>query len=376
MKKLFSFLLAAAMIVSVIAAVPSNASANSPDDPAFYSVPESDPAFPEQSETPFVLQDEITFSPVRSTPSSRELGIMRLREAGCSEFSIESFSDEELEQLSEAKKVIISTSYFAEVYDEDDGEASLINISYDNFIELEQQDVLEDDEQLPILLPSNATVEQGQVTPMAVQNTNGGRLKVETRLFQISNSSNSGGYCVASEFLWFKMPSYRGTDVFAITRDSGTVEVPNYHGRLQYIEKRRTYSSFGGTITATPAQSFLHTQYLSNDAPSNTGYGIRFNVPTDTNPPAYMFPNQIFVSRQYSNLCGHVHYYGYLRYPDISPQYFNHWTTYLHKKASAWGLGFSFSVSYPLGAAISIQPRFAPKFDRVNITLLAKWVKK
>lgn len=376
MKKLFSFLLAAAMIVSAIAAVPSNASANSPDEPAFYSVPESDSAFPEQSENPFALQDEITFSPVRRAPSSRELGIMRLREAGCSDFSIESFSDEELEQLSAAKKVIISTSYFAEVYDADSGEASLVNISYDNFIELEQEDVLEDEEELPILLPSDANMEHEQESPMAIQNTNGGRLKVETRLFPIANSSNPGGYCVASEFCWSKMPSYRSTDVFAITRDSGTVAVPNYQGRLQYVEKRRTYCSLGGTVTVSRPQSYLHTQSLPNDAPPNTGYGIRFNVPTDDNPPAYMFPNQIFVSRQYSNLCGHVHYYGYLRYPGISPQYFNHWTAYLHKKASALGLGFSFSVSYPIGAAISIQPRFVPKFDRLTIILLSKWVKK
>ncbi len=375
MKKLFSLLLTAAMIVSTLVAVPSGASASSPEEPTLYSVPEYDPAFPEQSETPFAIQEEVTFSPVRSAPSSRELGIMRLREAGCSDFTIESFSDEELEQFSEAKKVIIITSYYAEVYDADADEASLINVSYDNFIELEQQDALEEEE-LPILLPSDANVEQEQISPMAAYNTNGGRLIVESRLFQIANSSNPGGYCVASEFCWSKMPSYRGTDIFAITRDSGTVEVPNYHGRLQYIEKRRTYSSLGGTITATPAQSYLHTQHLSNDAPANTGYGIRFNVPTDTNPPAYMFPNQVFISRQYSNLCGHVHYYGFLRYPGISPQYFNHWTTYLHKKASALGLGFSFSVSYPLGAEISIQPRFVPKFDRVNITLLAKWVKK
>ena len=192
MKKIFSFLLAAAMIVSAIAAVPSNASAYSQDEPTFYLVPESDTAFPEQSETPFVIQDEIIFSPVRSAPSGRELGIMKLREAGCSDFSIESFSDEELEQLSTATKVIISTSYFAEVYDADSGEASLVNISYDNFIELEQQDILEDEEELPILLPSDANIENEQVSPMVVKNTNGGRLIVETRLFRIANSGNPG----------------------------------------------------------------------------------------------------------------------------------------------------------------------------------------
>ena len=192
MKKIFSFLLAAAMIVSAIAAVPSNASAYSQDEPTFYLVPESDPAFPEQSETPFVIPDVIIFSPVGSAPSGRELGIMKLREAGCSDFSIESFSDEELEQLSTATKVIISTSYFAEVYDADSGEASLVNISYDNFIELGQQDILEDEEELPILLPSDANIENEQVSPMVVKNTNGGRLIVETRLFRIANSGNPG----------------------------------------------------------------------------------------------------------------------------------------------------------------------------------------
>ena len=206
MKKLFSLLLTAAMIVSTLVAVPSGASASSPEEPTLYSVPEYDPAFPEQSETPFAIQEEVTFSPVRSAPSSRELGIMRLREAGCSDFTIESFSDEELEQFSEAKKVIIITSYYAEVYDADADEASLINVSYDNFIELEQQDALEEEE-LPILLPSDANVEQEQISPMAAYNTNGGRLIVESRLFQIANSSNPGGYCVASEFCWSKMPS-------------------------------------------------------------------------------------------------------------------------------------------------------------------------
>lgn len=194
-----------------------------------------------------------------------------------------------------------------------------------------------------------------------------------SNIYHVVNSSNPGGYYMVSDFVWTKMPLYRSTDVFAITRDTGTVEVPKFFGRIQYSEKRRIYNSFGNTVTVSSVQNYSYTQNLSNDAPANTGYGIRFNVPADVAPPSYMFPNQIFTSRQYHSLRGHVHYYGYLRYPSITPQYFNHWITYLHKKGYAVNLGSSFSVSYPIGAAISIEPRFAPKFDKLTYTLLAKW---
>lgn len=375
MKKAICFSLMVAMLFCSAAIMPSSASAVSAEENTFSLPAESDPAAALQNDNPYAVQSEITFSPVRNAPSSRELGIMKLREAGCSDFTIESFSDEELELLSTATKVITSTLYFAEIYDEESGETSMVGISCEDFQRLEEQDVVEEEE-IPVLIPSDSGSEADIESLTITVPMNGGLLKVEPKLFRVVDSNNPGGYCVTSEFLWSRMPKFRGTDVFAITRDSGTVEVPNFRGRIQYSERRRVYNSFGSTVTVSPAQYYTHAKSLSNDAPSNTGYGIRFNEPTDVPAPSYMFPNQLYTSRQYYNLRGHVRYYGYLRYPNITPQYFNHWITYLHKKGNAVNLGFSFSVSYPIAAAISIAPKFRPKFDRMDATLIARWDKR
>lgn len=171
------------------------------------------------------------------------------------------------------------------------------------------------------------------------------------------------------------MPSYRGTDLFALTRDTGTVEVPNFKGYLQYSERRRTYNSFGGHVTVSTGY-YTHKEYPANDDKTNSGFGIRYTVPYDVAPPVSMPANRLMIASQYSNLKGYVCYDGYLRYPGIVPQYFNHWITYIHQKGWALGLGFSFSVEYPKGAAINIEPRFTKKFDRMNETVLALWNKK
>lgn len=370
MKRTVCFQIAIVLLIFAVIGIPSAAIASAPAENVFSPVSDNDSIDASQNDSPFVLQSEIIFNPVKDAASDRDLGVMRLREAGCSEFTIGCFSDEELELLSTAKKVIITTAYFAEVCDESSGESNMVNISYEDFLQLEQQDIIEEEE-LPVLISSDDSSEQGMVSSPAVQKKmNGGLLRATSRFIQTDSQS---GYCMSSDFVWVKMPSYRSTDVFAITRDSGTVEVPNFSGRIQYIEKRRTYYSFGGGISVSPEKTYLHTKSLANDDSSNTGFGIRFNVPSNILPPSHMFPNQVFRSRKYYNLSGHIHYYGYLRYPSLIPQYFNHWTTYLHRKGYVVNLGASFSVQYPYGAAISIEPRFAPKFDKLSYTLTTRY---
>lgn len=139
MKKFFCFSLMVAMLLCAVMVMPSSGS-NAAEEADFSLVPDSDPMADLQNNNPYAIQSEITFTPVRNAPSARELGIMRLREAGCSDFTIECFSDEDLEILSTATKVLISTSYFAETIDEESGESSMAGVSYEDFMRLEEQD--------------------------------------------------------------------------------------------------------------------------------------------------------------------------------------------------------------------------------------------
>lgn len=155
MKKVIGFSLIAVLLLCTVIGVPSSTGASSPAENTFSLVSDPDPIADSQGDNPYILQSEIIFSPVEDDLTSRELGIMRLREAGCSDFTIGCFSDEDLELLSTATSVITCTSYFTEVFDEESGESSLVAISYEDFLQLEQQDVIEEEETLPILIPFN-----------------------------------------------------------------------------------------------------------------------------------------------------------------------------------------------------------------------------
>lgn len=229
------------------------------------------------------------------------------------------------------------------------------------------------DDELPIIVPGG---EEAQGTNSGViARVDRGKLMVVCKMYQLSGIQS--GYCMTSDFRWLAMPAYRGTDLLGITRGSNTAEIPGgFKGYIKYKENKRLYSSIGGRLTVSPVQTVGHSQNLANDDRTSRGYGIRFNVPNNVNPPASMFPNQTFWARKYYNLSGHVQYCGLLKLPSISPQNFNHWVTYLHQKGYQLGLGFSFSVTYPFGASLSVEPRFSPKFTYVPFTVLARYVIK
>lgn len=152
MKKIICLTMLAALLICTAIGMPSSASSELTPESTISLVPDSDPEAPEQSDNPYAEQSEITFNPDESAASARELGIMRLREAGCSDFTISCFSDEELEMLASATKALVFTSYFTEVYDEESDEASLVAVSYEDFAQFEQEDANEEEE-IPVLIP-------------------------------------------------------------------------------------------------------------------------------------------------------------------------------------------------------------------------------
>ena len=373
MKRIICFVMMAAMLLCVGFGTKSNAAAEPGQEPNFELQPvaldASDPDY-----NPYAVCREITFTPVDDPSiSARELGIMRIQESGGSDF-LDCFDDEFLELISTATSVSVAETYYLEQYDELTGEADLVAVSYEEFMNAEPAETEEPiDDELPIIVPGG---EEAQGTNAGViARVDRGHLMVVCKMYQLSGIQS--GYCMTTDFRWLAMPAYRGTDLLGITRDSSTAEIPGgFKGYIKYKENKQLYSSIGGRMTVYPVQTVGHSQNLANDDRTSHGYGIRFNVPNNVNPPASMFPNQTFWAREYYNLSGHVQYCGLLKLPSISPQNFNHWVTYLHQKGYQLGLSFSFSVTYPFGASLSVEPRFSPKFNYVPFTVLARYVIK
>lgn len=157
MRKHICFVLSAVMLLCAVVGASPAITADSESEGAIYQMPDAD-----VNDNPYAQQYEIVFAPVRGTFSEEEIGLMHLRASKMPDYIIDSFTDEEIAEFAKATKAVISVSYYTETFDEVSGESSMVNISYEDFQQLELVDAGEEEYYLPALIQSE--MEQGAET--------------------------------------------------------------------------------------------------------------------------------------------------------------------------------------------------------------------
>jgi hypothetical protein len=173
---------------------------------------------------------------------------------------------------------------------------------------------------------------------------------------------------MAGQFIWTKMPSYRGKDFYGFVRDTNTVEVPGcFHSIMLYTEQ--DYMFLAGNYGVTHTKYGDPIKHQKDDIPNNAGenhnaYTMEMNLPSNLMPPAQMLQGSSFIAKVYYGLQGGVQYGQALKQPSIMPQNFNIWLTYLHEKG--WKIQISPpSINIPATGGFSITPYFESVYDTV-----------
>lgn len=300
-------------------------------------------------------QETIRFNEKKyeSIRSEKEKGKAKLLDSGYSEVCVNNIPDETLEVIASAKTAEQTVSYYTET--EQNGSINLVKLSKKDFNaisditpDVDPNEVIVIDEKgQPISKSSDAT------TKSITSSIDGGTVKVITTMYSVSSSTPSH-YQVVSSFQWTKMPSYRGTDIFGITRDSNTVYKPGTFGNYTYNQtvKRNWYASSNGPIFLNESYTSTQKNNLANSDSSTAAFAIKHSLPADYIPGSVL-AGTFYSTTQHYNLQGAVWYQGYLKQPSIQPTNFNHWSTYQHQKSITWG---SPTISYPWGASITISP--------------------
>lgn len=306
--------------------------------------------------------------------SNSELAESRLLLNGHSYEFIQSIDDDNLDIIASADSVMQVVSYFVEMHDSLTDTVELTQVSPSDFYELGEDDLEDIPENFADrVMPQGGEIRSGGgnevINPIINASVNGGKLVMLTSFYYVNNSQYASHYLVVSEFAWTKMPNYRGTDFFGLSRDSSTNILPNtFNNYYSYKRYRYFYMATNHGVTRS-LNSVNQITYRNrpNDDSSWNALAIRYSVPADVNPPVSMFVGQSFLSSNYIGLRGGVCYQGTLKYPSIKPQYFNHIATYLHQK----GLIFagSVSVNYPLGLSFYVS-NFAPKYSNPMVQIL------
>ena len=310
--------------------------------------------------------------------SNIELAESRLLLNGHSSEFIQSIDDDNLDIIASADSVMQVVSYFAETYNFSTNTVELTQVSPSDFYEMGDDDFEDIPENfVDRVMPQGGEIRSGGgnevINPIINTSINGGKLVMLTSFYYANNSQYASHYLVVSEFAWTKMPNYRGTDFFGISRGNNTTILPNtFNNYYSYKRYRYFYyaTSYGVTRTLYSAHQITNRN-LPNDDSSWTALAIRYSVPADVNPPGSMFVGQSFLSSNYIGLRGGVCYQGTLQNPSSKPQYFNHFVTYLHQKGII--LSGSVSVNYPLGLSFYVT-NFAPKYSTpMTQTLHMTW---
>jgi hypothetical protein len=322
-------------------------------------------------------------SPRLALPS-RDQATQNLLSSGFTQDFIDNLSENALEQIAQYDMAVVSMKYYTEELDRfpsvrNEAESRMIEITSEEFIKRSGRNSSTFSHDVITIVDDNGVVLHDPNAKSSFQpfnitsNVDGGTLQVTTAIFGVSGIQSQ--YCVVSEYIWSKMPSYRGTDFFGITRDNNTVIIPNAWENY-YAYESDTYSLVAPGNGGAVIWSYLHSnsypiKNIRNEDALNPsrGFAIRMNIPNDVIPSVMLAGS---VSRatiqQYAR--GGVYYQGALQQPSIRPTYFNHWSTYQHQKGTAWLS--SPSISVPLGASITVSPVSSYSAPIVD-TILASW---
>ena len=341
------------------------------------------------AEASFVLQDNQTV--IRFSQgdcpniSPLEVASRNLLASGFTQDFIDNISDDSLVQIAQYDMSIVSVRYYAEdltssSFARGEVESRMIEITADEFIQRSNLNHSSFNRDMITVVDENGAIlhnphDASQFQPFAItQNVDGGTIQVTTALFGVSGGVLSQ-FAVISEFVWTRMPNYRGTDFFGITRDNNTVIIPNAWDHY-FAYERSVYFLMAPGGSGPVMWSYLRTHShfyntLRNEDANNPtrGFAIRLNMPRDL-IPSFMLAGSSANATIYWGARGGVLYQGALQQPGIVPTHFNHWSTYLHQRGTTWLS--SPSISVPLGASITVSPAGSYS-DPIVDTILARW---
>lgn len=303
---------------------------------------------------------------------SDQNGIDKLTACGHNTDFINSVPEDVVEQIAASPEAINKISYYKEVplegYNSDEEYSKVVPSSIDEFYDRTENSDSSD-------LDSDCLNSEENISAFSTsKKVDSGTLKVVTSLYSVSNGRLSQ-YLVISSFVWTTMPKYRGTDFFAITRDYNTAVVPKTFGSsVTYSQQKYILmANIGGVSSYKSGKPTTITRsYDNNSSDPLTGFAIKFSVPSNLIPNGMVAGSSAAAYIRYG-LQGGCWYKGVLKQPSISPQNFNHWSTYCHQKSTTW---FSSpSISVPLAVSVTVTPKKSYNAPVVD-TILATWRKR